>query len=121
MLIQEGGCGLDLFCRGEGELRSDGQIDGEGAAFFDLAFDVDSAIVFDNDFLDDCQAQACALDLFAGAVDAIESAENFVQVIFGYSHAGIGHFDDKLIINQLGRYRDSAVFGGELDSVIDQD
>ena len=84
------GIGGGLSGCGVGGLGCDGQIDGEGAAFIDFAFDVDSAIVPDNDFLDDGKAEACALDLLAGSVDAIEPAENFGQVIFGYSHTGIG-------------------------------
>ena len=111
---------MELSCFGVGGLWGDRQIYREGAAFFELAFDVDSAVVPDDDFLYDCQAQTSALDLFAGAVDAIESAKNFIQVIFRYSHTGIGNFDDQLIIDELGGYRDNAVFGSEFDSVINQ-
>jgi len=78
-------------------LKRDGEVNGEGAAFIDFAFDIDAAVVSEDYFPDDSEAESCSLDLFSRSMDAIEPAEDFVEVIWGNTHTRIGNLNNQLI------------------------
>ena len=109
-----------LGYRNWGEQGGNRQKNGKCSSFVKFGFDVDSAIVTQDNFFYDSKAQTCAWDLFAGSVDAIKPGEDFWKVVLRDSHTVVAYLNDQLVVDLMCVESDLAAVGCKFYGVIDE-